>query len=227
MTEQLALPLPYSTAMGVDDFLVTESNRDAVSWIDKWPDWPIKGLIVLGPASSGKTHISNLWNSKVSGRVLDRQDLLSRSSLDLMDKASSFVIDDADAYAGDAEAEEALFHLYNNVVNGKGWLLLTMSKGAGQAGFVLPDLRSRLLALPVVSLSNPDDRLLEALIIKQFRDRQIEVDIGVVGWLATRAPRDAAGISDLISRLDETSLAMGGKITIALARKVMEGLNEE
>ena len=42
-------------------------------------------------------------------------------------------------------------------------------------------------------------------------------------YLASRAARDAASIRDLVERLDHAALAEGRKITIALARKILEG----
>lgn len=227
MMQQIPLPLPYSAAMGADDFLVTGSNRDAVSWIEKWPDWPTHGLIICGPSSSGKTHLLNLWKAKASGRILQSKDIAGRSAGDITAEGAIVAIDNADDFAGDAVLEEALFHLYNDVMARKGWLVLAMKKGAGQVGFALPDLRSRLMTLPVATLGNPDDILLEALIVKQFRDRQVDVDVGVVRWMASRMPRDAAGISEIVADLDKAALAAGSRITIALARKIMENVYEE
>ena len=47
----------------------------------------------------------------------------------------------------------------------------------------LRDLRSRLRALPAVSLHEPDDQLFRALIVKFCADRQLSVDESVVGYL--------------------------------------------
>ena len=49
----------------------------------------------------------------------------------------------------------------------------------------LRDLRSRLRALPSVSLLPPDDQLFRALIVKYSADRQLAIDESVVGYLAT------------------------------------------
>ncbi len=219
---QLPLPLPYDAAMGVDDFLVTSCNRDAAAWIEKWPDWPAPGLIVTGLAGSGKTHLSNLWLERSKGRRVTENDLLKNDAPALMESTTALVLDNADALAGHKDAEEKLFHLFNRLKDAKGSLLLTMERGVGQAGFVLPDLRSRLLTLPVAALLPPDDALLEALIIKQFRDRQVTLDAGVVAYLAPRIPRDAEGIRTFVDHLDLAALAEGRKITVALARKILE-----
>ena len=219
---QLPLPLPHDAAMGADDFLVTPCNREAASWVEKWPDWPSHGLILTGLSGSGKTHLLNLWLTKSGGRLLTLPKLLAADSAALTAATTAIALDDADALAGNAVAEEKLFHLYNHIKTIQGSLVLTMKCGAGQAGFRLPDLRSRLLTFPAALLGAPDDTLLEALIVKQFRDRQVALDAGVVAYLAPRIPRDAAGIRDLVDRLDRAALAEGRKITIVLARKVLE-----
>ena len=220
--KQMPLPLPHNSAMGVDDFLVTASNREAVTWVDKWPDWPAHGLVVTGLSGSGKTHLLSLWLEKSAGRRITLAELIAQNAVTLTSTTRAIALDDADAVAGNAAAEESLFHLYNHLKTDKGSLFLTMKSGVGQGGFVLPDLRSRLLTLPATNLGAPDDALLQALIVKQFRDRQITLDVGVVSYLAARAARDAAGIRDLVERLDTAALAEGRKITTALARGILE-----
>jgi chromosomal replication initiation ATPase DnaA len=76
--------------------------------------------------------------------------------------------------------------------------------------------------LPAANLGAPDDALLAALIVKQFRDRQIDLDAGVIAYLTPRMPREAASARDLVERLDKASLAEGRKITVALARRILE-----
>ena len=48
----------------------------------------------------------------------------------------------------------------------------------------MPDLASRLRALPVVALTAPDDALLRAVLVKLFADRQLAVDESLVAFLA-------------------------------------------
>ena len=86
----------------------------------------------------------------------------------------------------------------------------------------MPDLRSRLLSVPSVAIKAPDDALLSALLIKQFRDRQIDVSSDVVDYLLPRITRTPASIRALVQALDRASLAEGRGITVALARKLIE-----
>ena len=67
-------------------------------------------------------------------------------------------------------------------------------------GSELPDLASRLRALPVVALDTPDDALLRAVIVKLFADRQLAVDESLVGFLVNRIERSFAAAREAVAR---------------------------
>ena len=85
----------------------------------------------------------------------------------------------------------------------------------------LRDLRSRLRALPVVSLAEPDDLLFRALIVKFCADRQLAVDESVVGYLATRIERSYAAARQAVDQLDREALRLGRPVTRALAAELL------
>jgi chromosomal replication initiation ATPase DnaA len=85
----------------------------------------------------------------------------------------------------------------------------------------LGDLRSRLRALPVVSLQEPDDQLFRALIVKFCTDRQLAVDESVVGYLATRIERSYAAVRRAVDLLDREGLRLGRPVTRALAAELL------
>ena len=51
---QLTFDLGHRPATGREDFLIAPSNRDAVAWIDLWPDWPAPALFLYGPPACGQ-----------------------------------------------------------------------------------------------------------------------------------------------------------------------------
>src|SRR6185295_6818072 len=69
--EQLPLELPVRSAMNAAGFVVSDSNRDAVAWTDRWPDWPNGILAVYGPPGCGKTHLAHVWQAKSKARFLE------------------------------------------------------------------------------------------------------------------------------------------------------------
>ena len=46
--QQLVLDLPHRSALGAEDFLVSDCNAAAVAMIDGWPDWPSSVVAVAG-----------------------------------------------------------------------------------------------------------------------------------------------------------------------------------
>ena len=69
--EQLPLDLPVRNAMNAAGFVVSESNQDAVAWLDRWPDWPNGILAVYGPPGGGKTHLAHVWQARSAARFLE------------------------------------------------------------------------------------------------------------------------------------------------------------
>lgn len=220
--KQYPLPLPHRETMDTDDFMVTTSNREAIAWLDRWPGWPSHCVVIHGPPGSGKTHLMKVWLARSGGKIITAGELAARDAETLTQDGRIVAIDDADKIAGSAAGEEALFHLYNFLREAKGFLLLTAARSPAQWGINLPDLRSRLAASPAAGLAAPDDELLAALLVKQFHDRQITVDPGVVAYLLPRIARDPASVRAVAAELDRLALAEGRRVTVALARRLLE-----
>ena len=69
--------------------------------------------------------------------------------------------------------ESWLFHLLNLVRERDLSLLLTARKAPIHLDFSLPDLTSRLNAVPAIRIGAPDDALLKTVMLKHFADRQL------------------------------------------------------
>ena len=213
---QLALALPHAESFARDDFLTGASNEAALATIERWPDWADRVLALSGPEGAGKSHLAAIWAEKagarrVSARALGETDLLHALA------TGALVVEDASAELD----ERALFHLLNLVREEDGYLLLTARTPPATWGVALPDLASRLRAVPVVTVSAPDDALLRAVMVKLFADRQLAVDETLIAYLATRIERSFAVARETVERLDREALRQKRGVTRALAAEML------
>jgi chromosomal replication initiation ATPase DnaA len=117
--------------------------------------------------------------------------------------------------------EAAIFHLLNLAREEDAFVLITAGKRLDLDGYSLPDLASRLRALPIFSLSPPGEGLLAAVLVKLFADRQLAVDEGTIAFLLTRIERSFAAARSVTARLDRAALSRGRRVTRALAAEVL------
>lgn len=229
MVEQLSLDFDQRPAMGRDDFLVADSNREAVAWLDRWPAWPAPILTVFGPPGSGKTHLARVWSAQVertggSVHPLTPDLLEAERTSDGFAADSACLLEDADALlAGHAARERSLFHLYNHFAGAGGHMLITARDAPAAWSVQLPDLRSRIVAAPAVALKAPDDPLIAAVLVKLFADRQLRVGQDVILYLLGRMERSLSAARDIVAALDAAALAGRRNITVPLARDVLSG----
>ena len=55
---QINFPFKVTPSLGREDFIVTDSNNEAILWFDKWPDWP-GGLFRIFPANANLYEIGS------------------------------------------------------------------------------------------------------------------------------------------------------------------------
>ncbi len=209
---QLALALPHVESFAREDFLMGTSNQAALAMVERWPDWPDRTLALIGPEGAGKSHLAAIWAEiagarRVSARALGETNLLSALA------TGALVVEDAPARLD----ERALFHLLNLVREEQAFLLMTARSPPASWTVALPDLASRVRAIPLVSLSAPDDALLRALLVKLFADRQLAVDETLIGYIATRIERSFAAARAAVEELDREALRLKRPVTRALA----------
>jgi len=214
---QLPLELGHRASFSGEDFLVAPSNQAAVAWLDRWPDWPSAGLALHGPAGSGKTHLAHVFQVRAGARMLATADLAQAVPSQLLAGARAAILDGAPPLD-----EHALLHLYNHIAETGGHLLIVAREAPARWSVRLPDLASRLSALPAVRIDPPDDRLMEALLIKLFADRQLAVAPEVVTYLSLRVERSFEALRRIVGLLDRESLARHRAVTLALAREIVE-----
>lgn len=217
---QLVLALPHRQALGAEDFFVSDSNAAAVDLVDVWPDWPHSAAIVVGPPGSGKSHLANVWRLR-SGANMLTSGQVDEAAVPSLAERRGVVVEDIDRGLAD---ERALFHILNLARESQFSVLVTAQRPPGELSVALPDLRSRLRALPVVEIAMPDQSLLKAVMVKLFSDRQLAVEPHVINYLVTRMERSLAAARDVVRIIDDLALAKQRPVTRSLAGDALQAV---
>ena len=189
---QMVLPLGWDNRVS-GGFLVSTCNHDAVRHLEHPGTWPVKTSILQGPARSGRSTLGAAFHAATDGMVMD----------------------DAE-HAPDVQ----IFHAWNHAAqSGNPPLLLIAQKPVSQWSITLPDLRSRLNAAPVVTIQQPDDDLMCALINRLFQSRGTLVEPGLAEYLVTRVERSYAMVDAVVDAIDAYALARKRRITRAVAKE--------
>lgn len=184
-------------------------------------------VLLHGPTGSGKSHLlmAACHAAHVAGRVVQYLPLARvvqpAVALRGLAGAELLALDDIQSVAGDADAEHALFDLYNRVHAEGGALLLASAATLAQLPLTLPDLRSRLGACTQFGLKPLDDAARREVLKTQAQSRGLVLDEGVLDWLFAHHARDLGTLLDLLERMDRASLAAQRRITIPFVRELL------
>lgn len=209
---QYALELSLTPLYRRENLVISGCNQSAWQWVESWPDWPAKGLMLTGPEGSGKSHIAALWQARAHASRL------SATQLDDEKPATGhWLIEDV---THDTKPR-ALLHWINYVREHGGTILMTSRHSIAELDFTLKDLDSRLRALPATRIEQPDDTVLEGVLRKQLMDRQLGVDEEVIAYITARMERSLPAVKKLVSTLDQAALSQKRAITVPFVRETL------
>lgn len=213
MARQLRLSLGREGPPPPDAFVRGASNATAVAAIEAWPSWTGGCLTLVGPEGVGKSHLAHAWAEAADAVTVDpaEPDLSAAAGRPVL-------LEDADRGA----SPEGLFHLINLAAREGGGLLLTARSRPSSWPAEVPDLRSRLNALPVAEIAPPDDAVLEGVLRRFFRDRNIRPPEAVYPYLLARMPRSIPDAESIVRRLDEAGDEGFRPVTRILARQILD-----
>ena len=211
---QLTIPLETPPLHTRAAFVESAANAQALALLDRWPAWPGGVLALVGPEGSGKTHLAQIWAAESSAaRYRSGDDLTALAGTPVL-------VEDADSVGGGA-GDEALFHLINRAPSDGGLLLTARTRPTAWPA-ALPDLRSRLNALTVAELGEPDDALLIAVLEALFREKLHRPAPDLYEYLLRRMPRSVAAAREMVRRLDQAAGEQGRPLNRLLAREVLD-----
>jgi chromosomal replication initiation ATPase DnaA len=219
--EQFALEFPFEPSFAREEFLTAPSNADALAMIDRWPSWPDRLLLLLGPAGSGKSHLAAAWATRARALVASPEALPLLEVLARL-KPEAIVVDGLEQIRD----ETALFHLLNYANENNIHILLTGRLRPREDWVRLPDLLSRLRRAPSIEIGAPDEELIRAVLEKLFRDRQLIVEPGLADYLTLRLERSLEAARAFVRDLDREALMRGRRLTRVLAGELLDRARE-
>lgn len=184
------------------------------------------GRIYLhGAPATGRSHLLQAICAAVPGAgYFPLGDLrpLGAGVLEGAEQMPLVALDDLDAVAGDGEWERQLFALYNAGLASGARLAVAAGAPAAEISIGLPDLRSRLAALPHYALRPLDDAQQRAALAARAARRGMELPEETLQYLQNHFARDMGRLTALLDRLDRASLEAQRRVTLPFIREVLE-----
>ena len=200
----MILPLSLPCLMTLDNFHGGSSNQEAFQWVTSWPAWPHHALALYGPAGVGKTHLGCIWKKLTQ------------------DNPHCLVIDAVQEVAETTPL--TLLHTLNLCHETGGWALLLSQVPPARWGVTLPDLQSRLNALPAIAIAQADDQLLTDITLKLLSDLQLETSSETLAYILRYTDRSIARVKQTIEALNTLSLTHKRPLTIDLVKSYLHSL---
>jgi chromosomal replication initiation ATPase DnaA len=215
---QIALGLaPPPARLTRQDFVIAETNAAAFDTLLRWRAAADPLLLIAGPPGSGKTHLLHIL-AETAGSVVATA---KSENLQLLPNDLSLID------AADALSPRALLSLIERARETGARLALAGEGDPIDWAQGLRDLATRLGAAVRIQLPEPDETLLQAVILKLFRDRQLRAGPDLAAYATARLPKTFAAARAFVEALDAASIAEGLPVGLRLARTVIANLSEE
>lgn len=153
---QLPIEFPHRPSLDKEDFLVAECNIEAVEMIDRWPDCRISPSVSMAAkAAANRTWpmsfpITFPGHDNYPYRIpsIQAKDVRLETPHKLFSQHRCLIVENLCRQINN----EAMFHLYNLYRNEGGFILFTSEIAPARLNLPLPDLQSRLNAVPAIEI---------------------------------------------------------------------------
>jgi DnaA family protein len=182
-------------------------------------------LYLHGIEGSGKSHLLQAICADVPGSAylpLGRLRELDAGALQGMEALPLVALDDPETIAGQPEWERGLFSLYNACQSSGTQVAVAARVPATELPVRLPDLRSRLAAMPHYALKPLDEAQQREALAARAAARGLQLPEETLNYLQRRFARDMASLYALLERLDAASLEAQRPLTVPFIRRVLD-----
>jgi DnaA family protein len=210
---QLALDLVQPLRPSLDNFVVG-SNAEAVAAVRTLVAGGGERFVLLwGAEGSGRSHLLRAVADSATSAWIDPE----TSAMPFDSSVRLYVADDVDRY--DAEGQQQLFVLQNEVRAARNAVLLASASAPPAQLAVREDVRTRLAWGLVYQLHALTDADKEQALRTHAASRGITLPTEVLNYLMTHMPRDLSTQIAILDALDGYALAAKRAITVPLIRE--------
>ena len=214
---QLLLKFDLKQNYKNEDFYVNKSNFFAFSLIEKWPYWEKNILNIHGENYCGKTHLSNIFQKKNKAFKVKANEF-TNESLKEFKLFENLILDDFDENID----EKLMYTLFNIADQDNKYILINSLLPINELNFKLKDFLSRSKNCIFAKIENPDDELMFAILLKNFSDRQINVDKKLLDFIIKHIDRSYGKIYEFIYKNYEISLKKKKSIDFKIIKEALK-----
>jgi|TARA_B110000967_G_C18901425_1_gene575613 chromosomal replication initiation ATPase DnaA len=209
---QFVFNLELQESFKKSDFFVNSTNKQAVNLVELWPNWHNKAAIIYGDRKSGKSHLGNIWLQKSNAKFIDIKTMdITRDNF----TNHCYLIDNFSYIK--PEQENIILDMYNDALFNNNYVLF-LCNIENRIKFKFKDLESRFNSFLSTSIRDPDDQVIEVIVVKYFSDNQVTIARDVIKYLVGRIIRNYSGISITLNNINDLSFKNKQKITIPFLR---------
>ena len=173
-------------------------------------------LNIYGEKFSGKSHLSSIFLDKNKGVKVNEEEI-NEEIFKKFKLYENIVIDNYNNLCD----EKLMYSIFNLVDQDNKYLIINSTDPINEASFKLNDLKSRAKNCLFAKIDHPDDELMFAIILKNFSDRQIQIDKKLIDFIIKRIDRSYGKIADFIYKVDELSLKKKKAININIIKEIL------
>lgn len=202
--------------------VVTEANGQAARLLQGWRAWPGGTMALVGPPGAGKTHLALAWALEAGARALSPHATPEAAAAAFLEAEGRLLLDDCESGAGGSFDEGMLWRLID-LARARAGAVLLVGVGAPAAwGAQTPDLRSRLAALPLARLEEPDGALLEVVLRRFCREQFIHLSDDAAKYLVRRLPRTFAAARAVTAQIEADLAKPARPVSLQAAKRALE-----
>ncbi len=231
----LAVQLPddetFSSYFGETNLAVVSRLRQLISPADGENTMvhpSIKSVYLFGQRGVGKSHLLHACcalasTENKSSVCLSFSELkhLSVELLEGLEQIDVVCLDDIELIQGDDLWQQAVFDLFNRMIEQDHFLLITGSQSVQQLPLSLPDLKSRLSWGIVEQLKPLTDEEKMQAIQGRAMQRGLVLQDDAVKFLFNRLSREMTDLIACLDKLDQASIREQRKITIPFIKEIL------